>query len=197
MHPVIAPAKPGAACVITAPIIADTECHDADAEPRAVFNDGHPTALVVVVQVIAVHPTAIAFPIDIAPSPVVDATVQIQQSVARDGGYQRIVGTWSGPKMHAALGVGIGGPRDRSISDRGEHREHEAQTFHENTYDKPKNPWLHKFEPIALLLQRRSLQAVFLRRPCNRVTRSASLRLRPNCSVSLPGSVPRRAESIA
>ena len=125
MHPVVTPAKPGTTGVIAAPIIAETECHDADTELRTVFNDGHAAALVIVVQVIAVHPAAIAFPIDVAPSPVVDATVQIQQSVARDGGDQRIVGTRSGSKVHAALGVGIGGPRRRSIADGGESREHE------------------------------------------------------------------------
>ncbi len=55
-------------------------------------------------------------------------------------------------------------------------------------------------EPARLrsgaFLARRPAQALFLR-PCSRVTRSASPRLKPNCCASLTGSAPRRAESIA
>jgi hypothetical protein len=123
VHPVIAPAEPGTARVVAAPIVTQTECHDADAELRTILDNGHATALVIVVQVIAVYPAAIAFPIDIAPSPIVDATVQIQEGVARNGGDQRIVGTRTGSKMHAALRVGVGWPCGRSISDGGKGQE--------------------------------------------------------------------------
>jgi hypothetical protein len=124
VHPVITSPIPRPAGVIATPIIAETECHDADAELRSILDHGNAAALVIVVQVVAVYPAAIAFPIDIAPGPIVDTTVQIHQSVGRDGGDERIVGTRSGSKMHMALGVGVGCPRGRSIADDQEAREH-------------------------------------------------------------------------
>jgi hypothetical protein len=78
MHPVIAAAIPGAARIIAAPIIANTERDNADAQLRAEFDDRYAAALIVVVQIIAVDPATIPFPIDIAPGPVVDTAVEIQ-----------------------------------------------------------------------------------------------------------------------
>jgi hypothetical protein len=78
MHPVIASSIPGSAGIVAAPVVADAERDNADAEPCAVFDNRNAASLVVVVQIVTVYPAAIAFPINIAPGPIVDATVQIQ-----------------------------------------------------------------------------------------------------------------------
>jgi hypothetical protein len=82
---------------------------------RAELDDRHAAALIVVIQIVAVDPAAIAFPIDIAPGPVIDTTVEIQQGVGRHGRDQGIVGARSGAQMHGTLGIGIGCPDARAI----------------------------------------------------------------------------------
>jgi hypothetical protein len=72
-------------------------------------------ALIVVIQVIAVDPAVIAFPIDIAPAPVIETSVEIQQGVGRYGGDQGIIGTGSGAQMHGTLGVRIGCPNGGAV----------------------------------------------------------------------------------
>jgi hypothetical protein len=58
---------------------------------RAELDDRHAAALIVVIQIVAVDPAAIAFPIDIAPGPVIETTVEIQQGVGRYGRDQGII----------------------------------------------------------------------------------------------------------
>jgi hypothetical protein len=77
MHPVVASAIPGACGVIAAPIVTDAEGHDANTQTRTELNDRNAPALVVVIQIVTVDPAAVAFPIDVTPSPIVDTTVEI------------------------------------------------------------------------------------------------------------------------
>jgi hypothetical protein len=85
MHPIIAPAIPRTPGVVPPPIVAETEGDDAYPQLRSEFDHRNAAALIVVVQVIAVDPAAITFPVDIAPGPVIDAAVEIQQRVGRNG----------------------------------------------------------------------------------------------------------------
>jgi hypothetical protein len=84
MRPIALAVIPGAPAVITAPIVANTERNDADAKLGAKFQHRYAAAIVIVEKVIAVDPAAIAFPIDIAPGPVIQTTADIQQGVGRD-----------------------------------------------------------------------------------------------------------------
>jgi hypothetical protein len=78
MHPVVAPTVPGAAVIVAAPVIADAERDDADSQARAELKDRHAAVLVVVVEIVPVDPAAVAFPIHVAPSPIIEATVHVQ-----------------------------------------------------------------------------------------------------------------------
>jgi len=91
MHPVVAAPIPRTTRVIASPIVAKTEGDDADTQLRAELNDRHAAGLIVVIQIVAVDPAAIAFPIDIAPGPVIETTVEIQQRVGRYGRDQGII----------------------------------------------------------------------------------------------------------
>jgi hypothetical protein len=131
MHPVVFAAVPRPAPIIAAPVIADAERHDADPQLRAELENGHAPALIVVIQIIAVHPAAVALPVHIAPSPIVETPVHIQESAGRNGHDQGIVGARSGAQVHETLGVGGTGPRGRSETDGCEGEERQGQTFHE------------------------------------------------------------------
>jgi hypothetical protein len=63
--------------VVATPIIANIERHDADSQTGAKLNDRHAAVLIIVIQIIAVNPATIAFPVHIAPSPVIETTVHI------------------------------------------------------------------------------------------------------------------------
>ena len=123
MHPIVAPAIPWASGVVPSPVVAEAEGNDAEPQLRSEFYDWNTAALIIGVQVVAVNPAAIAFPVDIAPGPIIQTTVEIQQRVGRNGGDQRIVGTRPGPKVHCPLRVGIGSPNRRSVSDGDQARE--------------------------------------------------------------------------
>jgi hypothetical protein len=110
VHPVALPSIPGPASVVAAPIVADGETDDTDSQLRAESQDGYPAVLIVVIQQIAINPAAVASQIHIAPSPVIQATVDVQCSIGRYGVHQRIVGARSGTQMHETLGVCDAGP---------------------------------------------------------------------------------------
>jgi hypothetical protein len=78
VHPVIFTPEPGPAAVVAPPIIADAEGHDADAELRAEIQYRDAAVLIVIVQITAVHPATIAFPVHIAPRPIIEAAAHIQ-----------------------------------------------------------------------------------------------------------------------
>ena len=120
VHPVIAASIPRATRVVAPPIIAETEGNDADPQLCAELNDRHAAALIVVIQIVAVDPAAVAFPIDIAPGPAIETTVEIQQRIGRDGRDQGIVRTRAGAQIHCTLGIRIGGPDTRAVRNRGE-----------------------------------------------------------------------------
>jgi hypothetical protein len=118
MHPIILAVIPRAAPVVAAPVIADAERHYADAELRSKFQYRHPPAVIVVKQVIAVHPAAIALPIDIAPGPIVETSADIHQHIRRNRRDHRIFRTGTGAQMHDALGVGRTRGCDAANADR-------------------------------------------------------------------------------
>jgi hypothetical protein len=91
MHPVIAAAIPRTTRIVASPIVAQTEGDDTYPQLRAELDDRHAAALIVVIQIVAVNPAAIAFPIDIAPGPAVETAVEIQQRIGRYGRDQGIV----------------------------------------------------------------------------------------------------------
>ena len=111
VHPVALPPIPGPASVVAAPIVADGETDDTDSQLRAKSQDGYPAILIVVIQKIAVDPAAVASQIHIAPSPVIQATVDVQCGIGRYGIHQRIVGARSGTQMYETLGVRDACPR--------------------------------------------------------------------------------------
>jgi hypothetical protein len=78
MHPVVLSTVPGPASVVAAPVVADTERHDADSQTRAELNDGHAAVFIIVIEIIAVDPAAVALRVHIAPSPIVETTVHGQ-----------------------------------------------------------------------------------------------------------------------
>jgi hypothetical protein len=96
---------PRPAAIVATPIIADAEGHDTDAELRAEIQHRHTAVLIVVIQIAAVNPAAIALPIDIAPGPIVETAADIEQGIAGDGSDDGIIGARTGPQMHDALGV--------------------------------------------------------------------------------------------
>jgi hypothetical protein len=118
MHPITLALIPRAAPVVAAPVIADAERNHADAELRSKFQYRHPPAVVVVKQVIAVHPAAIALPIDIAPGPIVETSADIHQHIRRNRRDHRILRTGTGAQMHDALGVGRTRGCDAANADR-------------------------------------------------------------------------------
>jgi hypothetical protein len=75
MPPIALPTVPGPATVVSPPVIANIERYDAESQTGAELDDRYAAVLIVVIQIIAVDPAAIAFPVHIAPSPVVEATV--------------------------------------------------------------------------------------------------------------------------
>jgi hypothetical protein len=77
MQPIVFSTVPRAASVIAIPVVAHTECHDADPQTGPKLNDGHAAVLIVVIQIIAVNPAAVAFPVHIAPGPVIETTIYI------------------------------------------------------------------------------------------------------------------------
>jgi hypothetical protein len=77
MPPIVFSTVPGTASVIAVPVVADTECQDADPQTGAKLKDGHAAVLIIVIQVIAVNPTAVALPVHIAPGPVIETTIHI------------------------------------------------------------------------------------------------------------------------
>jgi hypothetical protein len=78
VHPVIFTTIPRPAAVVAPPIIADAKGHDADAELRAEIEHRDAAVLVVIVQIAAVDPAAVAFPVHIAPRPVIEAAAHIE-----------------------------------------------------------------------------------------------------------------------
>jgi len=124
MHPVALSTVPGPASVVAAPVVADTERYDADSQTRAELNDGYAAVFIVVVQIIAVDPAAVAFRVHIAPSPIVETTIHGQKTVGRNGEDQRIVGARSGAEVHVTLGI-CGAPSGRAQSEcyKGEERQ--------------------------------------------------------------------------
>ena len=130
VHPVVLPAVPGPARVVAAPIVADAESHDADSQLRAEPQDGHAPALVVVIQKVAVDPAAVASQIHIAPTPVIQAAVDVQRRIGRYGENQRIVGARSGAQVRDALGVRDAGPSRGPGTHCHQDEERRRQTFH-------------------------------------------------------------------
>ena len=123
VHPVIFAAVPGPASIVTPPVIADAEGHNADAKLRAEIEHRDAAVLIVVVQIAAVDPAAIAFPIDIAPSPIVETAADVEQGIARNGSDDGVIGARTRPQMHDALGVRgarRGGSRECNGNKRGE-----------------------------------------------------------------------------
>jgi hypothetical protein len=96
MHPVVFSPIPRPASIVAAPVIANAERHDADPQTRTELNDGNAAVLIIEEKKITVDPAAVALKVHIAPSPVVETTVHVQQSVGWQGENQRIVGTRPG-----------------------------------------------------------------------------------------------------
>jgi hypothetical protein len=130
VHPIALPTVPWPPCIITAPVIAETECHDSDTQIRSELEYGHATVLVVVVQIIAVDPATVALPVHIAPGPIVETAVDVQRGVGRQGEHQRIVGARSGTQVYETLGVRDTRPGGRAKSDGHKGEERKRQTFH-------------------------------------------------------------------
>ena len=147
MHPIILSPVPGSPLIVAAPVIADAEGHNADTQTRAELDDGYPAVLIVVVQVIAVDPAAVAFPVHIAPGPIIETAIQRQQTVRRYGHDQRVIRTGTGAQMHGTLGIGVAGPGRRTNKDCCKAKKREGQTFHDRL------TWLcrctPKCEPIS------------------------------------------------
>ena len=131
MHPVTLPTVPGAAGVVAAPVVADAECHDAEPQLTAELKDGYAAALVVVVQIVAVHPASVALGVDVTPSPVIETAVHVQQTVGRYGDDQGVVGTRAGAHMHETLGIRRTAPGGAAAGHRQKAKERKRQTFHD------------------------------------------------------------------
>jgi hypothetical protein len=81
MRPVALATVPRPTAVVAVPVIADAERHDADSQTRAELKDGYAAVLIIVIEVIAVDPSAIAFPIHVAPRPVIETAVYIEKAI--------------------------------------------------------------------------------------------------------------------
>jgi hypothetical protein len=111
VRPVVLPPIKGPASVVAAPIVADGEPHDTDSQLRTEPQYGYPAVLIVVIQKIAVNPAAVASQIHIAPSPVIQAAIDVHCGIGRYGENQRIVGARAGTQVYETLGVREAGPR--------------------------------------------------------------------------------------
>jgi hypothetical protein len=120
MRPVTLAPIPGPARVVAAPVIADAERYDADAQRRAILENRHAPALIFVIKVVAVHPAAIALKVHVAPGKIVDAAADIDERVGRHRHHQGIVRTGAGAQTDTALGIGRIGRRDSTDADRRE-----------------------------------------------------------------------------
>jgi hypothetical protein len=130
VDPIGAPPVPRPADIVAAPVIAEIEGDDPDAERRARIEHGHASVLIVVVQIAAVEPTVIAFPVDIAPREIVETAVDSQQAVRGNAHDDGIVGARARPKVNFALGVGVAS--DGCGAEHGEQggEQGERQSFH-------------------------------------------------------------------
>ena len=130
MHPVVFPPIPRPASIVAAPVVADTERHDADPQTRTELDDGNAAVLIIEEQKITVDPAAVTLPVHIAPSPVVETTVHVQQTVGRQGENQRIVGARPGAQVHQTLGVCGAGPGGGAETDCGDSEDRKQLTSH-------------------------------------------------------------------
>jgi hypothetical protein len=128
--PIRAPRIPRPPDVVAAPVIAEIEGNDPDAERRARIEHGHAPVLIVVVQIAAVEPTVIAFPVHVAPREIVETSVDSQQAVRGNAHDDGIVGARTCPKVNFALSVGVA--RDGCRAEHGEQggEQGERQPFH-------------------------------------------------------------------
>ncbi len=117
VHPITLALVPGTAGVIASPIVADAERDDTDAERSADREHRYPLILIVVEKIVAVDPTAIAFPVHIAPREIVQAAIHLEPGIRRYRRDQGIFRTGAGAKIDDTLSVGragLGGSGERS-----------------------------------------------------------------------------------
>jgi hypothetical protein len=105
MHPVVTLAIPRPAGIITAPIIAEAERYDADPELRSILQHRNSLVLIIEEKKRAIDPAAVRPPVHIAPGPVIEAAVDVDQRVRRQGRDQRVIGARAGTHVQYPLGV--------------------------------------------------------------------------------------------
>jgi hypothetical protein len=125
-HPVALVAIPGAVAIIVAPIRADRERDDGQADGGAVVEERHRVALIRIAQVATVHPAAQAGQADIAPAVARDAAHYRERHATRHLRDDGIVARWPCVEIHghARNGLTLGECRRRGGKGAGETGKH-------------------------------------------------------------------------
>jgi hypothetical protein len=122
MHPDVTLRIPRTPVVVPSPVVPQTKRNNRQPKPRSISQNGYAPTLIVKIKVVGVNPTATPLQINIAPRPVVEATVDVNECVGRYGLHERIVAARPRPQMNSPAGV-----RTRCESNRAGPRKREDQ----------------------------------------------------------------------
>lgn len=107
MRPLIAVPEPGPIMVITPPIGIDSERHNGNGEGRRVRVEGNVSTFIFIGDVRRIHPPAVAVELDVAPTPIIEATHHLNGKIGIELGHLgvRVIRTGANAGGFGSYGV--------------------------------------------------------------------------------------------